>query len=153
MKEFNLEQVANGVVVVLRNGNKAVLIGRIPENIKTRRDKDLGFPLVGSMLDENGHLEAYQMNWALDGRFMLNMDSQNDIIGIWEEPIKPEDLPKPFKPKDGEPYFYINGGVIEYESEFWGSNKFDIKAAKRGNCFRTEEDVKKWLDFMKSMVE
>ena len=73
---------------------------------------------------------------------------------MWEEPkISIEDLPKPFKPKCDEPYFYINGGTIEYEGEFWISSSFDIKAAERGNCFRTAEDAQKWLDFMKSMME
>ena len=62
-------------------------------------------------------------------------------------------LPKPFKPKDGEPYFYITGGLIKCESEFWDTNNFDIASAERGGCYRTREDAQKWLDFMKSMME
>lgn len=62
-------------------------------------------------------------------------------------------LPKPFKPKDGEPYFYITGGFITYESEYCDTEKFDIAAAERGGCHRTREDAQKWLDFMKSMME
>lgn len=77
-----------------------------------------------------------------------------DDIGMWEEPkISIEDLPKPFKPKDGESYFYITGGFIECESEFWDTNNFDIAAAERGGCYRTREDAQKWIDFMKGMLE
>ena len=72
---------------------------------------------------------------------------------MWQDPkISIEDLPKPFKPKDGEPYFYITGGFIAYESEYCDTEKFDI-AAERGGCHRTREDAQKWLDFMKSMME
>ena len=75
---------------------------------------------------------------------------------MWEEQkqqIQIEDLPKPFKPKDGESYFYITGGFIECESEFWDTNNFDMASAERGGCYRTREDAQKWLDFMKSMME
>ena len=62
-------------------------------------------------------------------------------------------LPKPFKPKDGESYFYITGGIVEYEDDYWDSNNFDMASAERGGCFRTREDAQKWLDFMKGMME
>ena len=85
---------------------------------------------------------------------MRNDCADGDIVGMWKElKISIEDLPKPFKPKDDEPYYYINGGVIEYEGEFWGTNSFDIAAAERGGCYRTKEDAQKWLNFMKSMME
>lgn len=94
--------------------------------------------------------DCYPANWLLDDKNSLDQDN---VIGMWEDPkISIEDLPKPFKPKDGEPYFYIYGGVIECESEFWDTNSFDIAAAERGNCFRTKQDAQKWLDFMKSMM-
>nr|DAS67729.1 MAG TPA: hypothetical protein [Caudoviricetes sp.] len=76
--------------------------------------------------------------------------------GMWEEPKKQisiEDLPKPFKPQTTQHYYYIDGGNIESEDEYWESNSFDRNAAMNGNCFRTREDAQKWLDFMKSMME
>ncbi len=31
--------------------------------------------------------------------------------------------------------------------------EFALKAALNGQCFRTEEDAQKWINFMKSMME
>nr|DAY10852.1 MAG TPA: hypothetical protein [Caudoviricetes sp.] len=67
--------------------------------------------------------------------------------------ISIEDLPKPFKPEETQHYYYIVGGSIECEDEYWETNSFDRNTAKNGNCFRTKEDAQKWLDFMKSMME
>ena len=148
MKEFNLDAALNGEPVMLRDGSKAFIF----KNIKNTNvlDFEADYPLIGMI-----HNHAAVQTWALDGRISLSNDCANgDIVGMWEEPkISIEDLPKPFKPKDGEPYFYIYGGVIECESEFWDTNSFDIAAAERGGCFRTKEDARKWLDFMKSMME
>ncbi|WP_230598220.1 hypothetical protein [Haemophilus haemolyticus] len=95
--------------------------------------------------------DCYPASWLSDGKNSLDQDN---VIGMWEDPkISIKDLPKPFKPKDGEPYYYINGGVIECESGFWDTNSFDIAVVERGNCFRTRQDARKWLDFMKSMME
>jgi len=150
MKEFNLEAALNGEPVMLRNGDKAYIFKDL-RTISELKEK-IRYPLIG--IDINGCI-VYA--WSLDGRVPISSNAaHNDIVGMFEEPkkqISVEDLPKPFKPKDDEPYFYINGGTIEYEGEFWISSSFDIKAAERGNCFRTAEDAQKWLDFMKSMME
>ena len=80
-------------------------------------------------------------------------DLVSDDIEMWEEPkISIEDLPKPFKPKYGESYFYITGGIVEYEDDYWDSNKFDKSSAERGGCYRTKEEAQKMLDFFKSMM-
>ena len=74
--------------------------------------------------------------------------------GMWEEAkISIEDLPKPFKPKDGESYYYICGRFINYIYKYADVSNFDKGAAQNGQCFRTEEDAQKWLDFMKSIME
>lgn len=150
MKEFDLKAALNGEPVMLRNGEKAYIFKNIQDTHIL--DFKVDYPLIGMM-----HNHAPVQTWSLDGRISLGSDYSNgDIIAMWEEPKKQisiDDLPKPFKPKDDEPYFYINGGTIEYEGEFWISSSFDIKAAERGNCFRTKEDAQKWLDFMKSMME
>ena len=109
-------------------------------------------PLNGIVLNEDGDKCKYiDVEWNEAGS---NASVQFDIIRMWQDPkISIEDLPKPFKPKDGEPYFYITGGFIAYESEYCDTEKFDIAAAERGGCHRTREDAQKWLDFMKSMME
>ena len=77
-----------------------------------------------------------------------------DDIGMWEEPkISIEDLPKPFKPKNGESYYYICGRTIECMRKYAEVSHFDSLSAQNGQCFRTREDAQKWLDFMKSMME
>ena len=60
-------------------------------------------------------------------------------------------LPKPFKPKDGEEYKYIVG--TEFFRRINIGDSFDKSLSAGGQCFRTEEDAQKWLDFMKGMLE
>lgn len=86
----------------------------------------------------------------------LNSFRESLSIGMWEEAKKEisiEDLPKPFKPKETESYYYINGGCIEYKREYRYSNLFDRYAAENGNCFRTREGAEMWLKLMKGMLE
>ena len=137
MKEFNLDAALNGEPVNA-NGQKCYVVREVTELLddQSLRRFVVIFP------NSSTNAEVWDEHDLIDD------------IRIWEEPkISIEDLPKPFKPKDGEPYFYIYGGVIECESEFWDTNSFDIAAAERGGCFRTKEDAQKWLDFMKSMME
>ena len=148
MKEFNLDAALNGEPVMLRNGDKAFIF----KNVKNTHvlDFEVDYPLIGMI-----HNHAVVQTWSLDGRTSLTNDcADRDIVGMFEDPkISIEDLPKPFKPKDGESYFYITGGIVEYEDDYWDSNKFDKSSAERGGCYRTREDAQKWLDFMKSMME
>ena len=137
MKEFNLDAALNGEPVNA-NGQKCYVVREVTELLddQSLRRFVVIFP------NSSPNAEVWDEHDLIDD------------IRMWEEPkISIEDLPKPFKPKDGEPYFYIYGGVIECESEFWDTNSFDIAAAERGGCFRTKEDARKWLDFMKSMME
>lgn len=155
MKEFNLDAALNGEPVKLRNGNKAFICYKLSDDYKYWDGSPINFNICGYILNFNGDIAMPNTAWTTGGKWTIDeTKSDRDIIGMWEEPkISIEDLPKPFKPKDGEPYFYIYGGVIECESEFWDTNSFDIAAAERGGCFRTKEDAKKWLNFMKSMME
>lgn len=150
MKGFDLKAALNGEPVMLRNGDKAYIFKDIREIPELKGE--ISYPLVGININR-----GFVYIWSLDGQVTLSSNTaHNDIVGMFEEPKKQisiEDLPKPFKPKDGESYFYINGGSVDYEHEFWDTNNFDITAAERGNCFRTREDAQKWLDFMKGMLE
>ena len=109
--------------------------------------------------------KAFVIAKTKDGDYVMQCGEDNLYFAShkieWEfykDPVPKSDtitvtLPKPFKPKDGEPYFYITGGFIECESEFWDTNNFDMASAERGGCYRTREDAQRWLDFMKSMME
>lgn len=153
MKEFDLKAALNGEPVMLRNGQKAIIYYRTAPELKLDKNTPDHFPLKGMVFDKDGYLDDPSVTWRCNGRFRYSEDEW-DIIGMWEEPkISIEDLPKPFKPQTTQHYYYIDGGNIESEDEYWESNSFDRNAAKNGNCFRTKEDAQKWLDFMKSMME
>lgn len=153
MKEFNLDAALNGEPVMLRDGRKALIYYRIHDKYTFADGSKALCPLKGIVFDKDGNIESAVQSWRDGGMYEAN-ESVHDIIGMWEEPkINIEDLPKPFKPKDSDQYYYINGGVIKHEGEFWDSSSFGITASEKGNCFRTEEDAQKWLDFMKSMME
>ena len=151
MKEFDLKAALNGEPVMLRNGEKAFVKYNLLDEVENLEIRDSVHPLIGYRLQGT---YVNTTSWELSGKSIHWNTLKYDIIGMYEEPkISIEDLPKPFKPKDGESYFYITGGFIECESEFWDTNNFDIAAAERGGCYRTREDAQKWLDFMKSMME
>lgn len=81
-------------------------------------------------------------------------DLVSDDIEMWEEPkISIEDLPKPFKPKSGDKYYYINKDGISIVRCYDEDDDSDVGMAKNAQCYRTREDAQKWLDFMKSMME
>lgn len=157
MKEFDLEAALNGEPVMLRNGEKAYLVGRTPAAIKMINMEYVQYPLVGYSVDANELVEIYFLNWTENGKLNILFEENNrDIIGMWEEPKKQisiEDLPKPFKPKETESYYYINGGCIGYRDEYRYSNLFDKYAAENGACFRTREGAEMWLKLMKGMLE
>ena len=82
--------------------------------------------------------DCYPANWHLDG---TNSFDQNDIIGMYEEPkISIEDLPKPFKPRKDEEYFYLGCNTV-YSKRY--CDDFDHDLSEGGQCFRTEEDAQK----------
>ena len=150
MKKFDLKAALAGEPVKLACGKKAYIFYDLSRYYELSEYVN-GLPLNGIVMHEDNWDKKYHAKWSLSGESIFDRDS---IIGMWEEPkISIEDLPKPFKPKDGESYFYITGGIVEYEDDYWDSNKFDKSSAERGGCYRTREDAQKWLDFMKSMVK
>lgn len=70
-----------------------------------------------------------------------------------EKPVKETGtigLPKPFIPKQGEEYFSVSPHYDRPESFY--ANYLKHPSIKNGNCFKTEEDAQKWIDFMKSRL-
>lgn len=153
MKEFNLEAALNGEPVKLACGRKAYILydlSKYPELLKHANRR----PLNGLVMSDCKENDCYPANWLLDGK---NLFDQDDVIGMWEEPKKQtkkqisiEDLPKPFKPKKDEEYFYLGCKTV-YSKRY--CDDFDHDLSEGGQCFRTEEDAQKWLDFMKSKLE
>lgn len=150
MKEFNLEAALNGEPVMLRNGKKAIIYYCTPAEFKFDENIPDSFPLKGMVFDLNGYLDDPSVSWRCNGSFRCSEDAW-DIIGMWEEPIKFEDLPKPFIPKRHEVYFIISPADTKPEKYF--ANDLDHPSIQNGNCFKTKEDAQKWINFMKSMME
>lgn len=153
MKEFNLEAALNGEPVMLRNGIKAVVKYNLLNEVEKLEVRDAEYPLIGYRFDG---IYINTTSWSLTGKSVHWKTMECDIIGMWEEPKKQisiEDLPKPFKPKDGEPFYYIACGNIYCDYEYSESSSTYRSFSQNGQCFRSEKDAQKWLDFMKSMME
>lgn len=131
MKEFNLDAALNGEPVNA-NGQKCYVVREVTELLddQSLRRFVVIFP------NSSTNAEVWDEHDLIDD------------IRMWEEPkISIEDLPKPFYPKMGEWFYYVNPlGVVKdtrasnYTGPLYG-------------CFKTEKDARKWLDFMKSMME
>lgn len=151
MKKFDLKAALNGEPVMLRNERKAFVLYDI-RNYPALINKLGRRPLKGIVFTEDEYKYA-DAEWNESG---VNSLVLFDIIGMWEEPKKQisiEDLPKPFKPKDGEPFYYIYCGKIYCDHEYSESSPSYKSFSQNGQCYRTEEDAQKWLDFMKGMLE
>lgn len=146
MKQFNLEKALAGEPVVLRNGKKAFIFKNVLDT--SILNFKLDYPLIGMV-----HNDATVRCWTIDGRISMRNDcADGDIIGMWEEQkTSIEDLPKPFKPKSGDRYYYINEYFVQFAR--YHDDDSDVGMAENAQCYRTREDAQKWLDFMKSMME
>ena len=153
MKEFDLKAALNGEPVKLRGGFKAIIYYRVPDEFSYPGGSTEPYPLIGLIFNKDGTIKSASGNWKDCGAFTVRQGGL-DIVGMWEEPkISAEDLPKPFKPKDGEPFYYIYWGEIYCDYGYSERSSTYRSFSQNGQCFRTEEDAQKWIDFMKSMVE
>ena len=153
MKEFDLKAALNGEPVVLRDGRKAFVLCDVTDYFNITSES-------GRLIGVKGNIKSNDVffgtvSWTTSGHYYESHDKHKyDIIGMWEEPkISIEDLPKPFKPKDGEPFYYAYCGKIYCDHEYSESSQVYRSFSQNGQCFRSEEDAQKWLDFMKSMME
>lgn len=85
MKPFDLEKALAGEPVVLRGGQKAAILYRIPDKYKSIEGHPPAFPLQGLILDDKGFVEEFGACWREDGTYN-HEGSLYDIVGIWEEP-------------------------------------------------------------------
>lgn len=136
MKEFNLDAALNGEPVNA-NGQKCYVVREVTELLddQSLRRFVVIFP------NSSTNAEVWDEHDLIDD------------IRMWEEPkISIEDLPNPFFPADGDRYFYISENGIE-NLIFCEAEDSDTGLAENAQCYRTKEDARKWLDFMKSMME
>lgn len=84
MKPFDLEKALAGEPVVLRGGQKAAILYRIPDKYKSTEGHPPAFPLQGLILDDKGLVKEFGACWREDGTYN-HEGSLYDIVGIWEE--------------------------------------------------------------------
>lgn len=86
MKPFDLEKALAGEPVQLRDGRKAKLIFKIPDELVFSGGLRPEYPLLGFIYKCNGELHHIKEYWSLDGGYMLGSDEDElDIVGLWEE--------------------------------------------------------------------
>lgn len=160
MKTFSLEEALAGKLVQVRNGKKAIVLGTLPSNVKTK------CPLIGVIFQDEingGFLVSQIVEWTMEGWCFFNKDGKNpsgeDIIGMWEEPIKyrhinghkfPEPCSEPLE--DGQSYFTI---YIGYGAEFarfsWDDDDYDNNRLKIGIVHTTQEAAQAHADAINSL--
>lgn len=75
MCDFNLQEALSGKPVVLRNGEKAFVLARFPNDVRKV------YPLIG--YTEVGNNEV---SWTLDGAFKNKYGPRAyDIVGMWND--------------------------------------------------------------------
>lgn len=161
---FDLEKALAGEPVMLRNGSKACVLSKLPKNLDFNYIPDL--PLIGL---EKGSLKF--IYWTEDGRTStINDETPIDIIGMWKEP-EPQTvtltLPCPvLEPEIGKTYYtpiitdvdgYDPDGdftdITEWIVEIEDDGDIDWQSQHRleeGLVFETKNDVKAWLNAMRS---
>ena len=90
MKQFNLEEALSGKPVLLRGGQTAVVLYRIPDKYTSDDGQPPAFPLQGLILDAEGFVDVFGACWRDNGTYN-HADSLYDIVGMWQEPAKSQD--------------------------------------------------------------
>lgn len=90
MKPYNLEEALSGKPVLLRGGQTAVVLYRIPDKYTSDDGQPPAFPLQGLILDAEGFVDVFGACWRDNGTYN-HADSLYDIVGMWQEPAKSQD--------------------------------------------------------------
>ena len=90
MKPFNLEEALSGKPVLLRGGQTAVVLYRIPDKYISDDGHTPAFPLQGLILDAEGFVDVFGACWRANGTYN-HADSLYDIVGMYEEPPKSQE--------------------------------------------------------------
>lgn len=86
MKEFNLEKALAGKPVQLRNGLKALIYYRIPDEYVFSNRTNVSYPLNGICFDKNGYINLLSTKWN-DKGISNQLEDDYDIIGMYEDII------------------------------------------------------------------
>lgn len=78
------------------------------------------------------HKKAKTVDWHYESSLTLEYILNGDYKAV----------PKPWKPKEGERYWFHSKALNQTSSRRWYGQNYDLCLWKVGNCFRTEEEAK-----------
>lgn len=79
-------------------------------------------------------------------------NSKNEIVGMLVKG-QCEVVKLPFKPKEGELYYYVNLNIGEVMGNYYYSDmNHHVLIVNSGNCYRTKEEAEKHVDEWMSKV-
>lgn len=84
MKSFDLNAALIGKPVKLRNGQKAIIYYRIPDEYLFESGESAVYPLYGIVFTKDGYINDTTACWRDNGTYGQK-SSAFDIIGMWEE--------------------------------------------------------------------
>ena len=88
--------------------------------------------------------ETFSIYEGKKGNEPENLDIDNTITVT---------LPKPFKPKEGQAYYYISDTGDLLVEHFNPNEMLHVITRDTGRCFRTHEDAQEWLDAVKNALD
>ena len=91
--------------------------------------------------EDNLYFASHETEW----KFYKDPAPKSDTITVT--------LPKPFKPEQGQAFYFssMDGELIV--SYFDKNSDMDCILKSYGKCFRTREDAQAWLDAMKNALD
>ena len=94
---------------------------------------------AGNLLRESDNVPAY--SWS-------TIDKFPNILADWFEEIKPTR----WKPEMSHDYYYISGDGHVYDNSWDDSRFIDNDRFEIGNCFQTEEEAEKVVEYLKALA-
>ena len=94
---------------------------------------------AGNLLRESDNVPAY--SWS-------TIDKFPNILADWFEEIKPTR----WKPEMSHDYYYISGDGHAYDNSWDDSRFVDNGRFEIGNCFQTEEEAEKVVEYLKALA-
>lgn len=146
MKPFDLEEALAGKPVELADGNKAYVKFKVDDEYTKSNKAANPHILIGFICGERDEYER-ECSWSINGKYFHGMESQSDIVGMWEEP-RPRvqlELPCPLKVWVEGCYLIDDDFKIKRSTNGWYR-----KQLAEGRYFATEEDAQEWLNAMKN---
>lgn len=142
MKKFNLNEALDGKPVQLRDGRKAFVKAILEQSRWLKHYTVLGYA-------RNGNNEEF-LHWDTNGNCMPDDISDDDIVGMWEDPkrfINGIEVPKSLTMKtcaNGEKYWFVDlqSSELVTQKAYSIFNTESLNLVDRGLAFRRKQDAK-----------